>query len=220
MSLENQEENLRLLALACSTQYSSGHWDECLQSLQGLGNQNDPRIKHNELVVKYYKAGCSPSATESLLSSLTKLSNSPDNQGLTCARYNMAVLKFQLQHFSMAFDILVSILSSTETQEKYLSMRCAFLLIETCMRMKSLDRKTLRTALELLEKALPQLKKGAASMFFALTFEFEILIQLLFGRTTVSFIYLFFLQPRQQVSQTATKIKILTRSYMYLLQLH
>lgn len=188
MSLENQEENLRLLALACTTQYSSGHWDECLKSLQDLGNQNDARVKHNELVVKYYKAGCSPSATESLLSSLTKLSNSPDNQGLTCARYNMAVLKFQLQHFSMAFDILVSVLSSTETQEKYLSMRCAFLLIETCLRMKSLDRKTLRTALELLEKALPQLKKGAASMFF----EFGVDTALLCRVNFLNFIYLFF----------------------------
>lgn len=161
MSTETQEEeNLRMMAFTCSSQYSSGHWDDCLKSLQEMSGQNDARVKHNELVVKYYKAGCSPAASESLLGSLNKLSSTPENQGLTSARYNMAVLKFQLQHFSMAFDILVNLLPSIEPQEKFLSMRAAFLLIETCLRMKTLDRRTLKIALEKLEKALPQLKRG------------------------------------------------------------
>jgi hypothetical protein len=72
----------------------------------------------------------------------------------------MAALKFHLQHFATAFDILGELLSSIEPQEKFLSMRSAFLLIESCLSMKSLDRKALKTALELLEKALPQVKRG------------------------------------------------------------
>lgn len=90
MSTENQgEENLRLLALACSTQYSGGQWDNCLKSLAELGSPNDSRVKHNEFVVKYFKAGCTPAASELLLSSLSKLLNNTadsDTQSLTCAR--------------------------------------------------------------------------------------------------------------------------------------
>lgn len=73
----------------------------------------------------------------------------------------MAVLKYQLQHFSQAFDILVALLPTIEPQEKFLAMRSAFLLIDTCLRMKSLDCRTLRIALKQLEKALPQLKKSS-----------------------------------------------------------
>eukprot|EP01127_Copromyxa_protea_P013042 TRINITY_DN3460_c0_g1_i2.p1 TRINITY_DN3460_c0_g1~~TRINITY_DN3460_c0_g1_i2.p1 ORF type:complete len:294 (+),score=52.33 TRINITY_DN3460_c0_g1_i2:31-912(+) len=163
MSEHQDEENTRVLAVTCYKQYSAGQWDECLKSLQELASHNDPRVKHNELVVRYYKAGCYPSATESLVSSLNKLSSLPENHGLTCARYNMAVLKFHLQHFSTAFDILVGVLNSIDHQEKYLAMRSAFLLIETCLRMKTLDRKTFKTTLELLEKTFPQLKKSAGA---------------------------------------------------------
>ena len=169
------------LKLAATQLFATKQYGECLKTLLALGQLSDYRSRHNELVTKYFKSGCTFHSSVVLLNGLGTLLeeqqkkleeefviNTTDsetsesqsnhlkqlNELTSTANYNCAVLNYHLQHYSKAYDILAKLLFNSGDQlEDYLTLKVSMLMIEVCFRMNVLDKRAIQQSLEIIEKA-------------------------------------------------------------------